>query len=87
MLKSLLDVTIFSIAPIAASIKVKVERWDNEIIDLITASTEDIKDFLDTKFYLYSTERISDYNLWTAFRIDFKPFNTIATINKLLWRD
>ncbi len=63
MLKSLLDVTIFSIAPITASIKAKVERWDNKIINLMTASAEDIKDFLDTKFYLYSTEWISDYNL------------------------
>ncbi len=53
---------IFNIAPIAASIKAKVERWDNEIIDLIMAFIEDIKDFLDTKFYLYSTEWISDYN-------------------------
>jgi hypothetical protein len=50
-------------ALIAASIKAKVKRWDNEIIDLITAFTEDIKDFLNTKFYLYNTERISDYNL------------------------
>ncbi len=55
--------TIFSIVPIAASIKAKVERWDNKIIDLIIAFIEDIKDFLDTKFYLYSIERISDYNL------------------------
>jgi hypothetical protein len=50
-------------APIVTSMKAKVKRWDNEIIDLMMAFVEDIKDFLDTKFYLYSTERISDYNL------------------------
>jgi hypothetical protein len=50
-------------APITASIKAKVERWDTEIIDLITAFIDDIKDFMDVKLYLYTTEGISDYNL------------------------
>jgi hypothetical protein len=63
LLKSLLDITIFSIAPIAASIRIKVERWDTRIIDPITASINDIKDFIDIKLYLYIIEGISDYNL------------------------
>jgi hypothetical protein len=29
----------------------------------MTAFIENIKDFLNTKFYLYNTEQISDYNL------------------------
>ena len=55
--------TVSSIAPITASIKAKVERWDTRIIDPITASVDDIKDFIDVKLYLYTTEEISDYNL------------------------
>jgi hypothetical protein len=54
---------IFSIAPIAASIRTKVERWDTRIINPITASINDIKDFIDIKLYLYTIEEISDYNL------------------------
>ncbi len=38
LIKSLLDITIFSIVPIAASMRIKVERWDTRIIDPIMAS-------------------------------------------------
>jgi hypothetical protein len=50
-------------ALIAASMKAKVKRWDIEIIDLIMASMEDVKDFVNTKLYLYTMEEMSDYNL------------------------
>jgi hypothetical protein len=43
--------------------KVKVKRWDTEIIDLIMAFVKDIKDFVDIKLYLYTMKEISDYNL------------------------
>jgi hypothetical protein len=43
--------------------KAKVERWDTKIINLIIAFVEDVKDFVNTKLYLYTTEEISDYNL------------------------
>jgi hypothetical protein len=43
--------------------RTKVKRWDIGIIDLIIASIDDIKDFMDTKLYLYTIEGISDYNL------------------------
>jgi hypothetical protein len=54
---------IFSITLITTSIKAKVERWDIEIIDLIIASIEDVKDFVNIKLYLYTIEEMSDYNL------------------------
>jgi hypothetical protein len=50
-------------ALIATSMRTKVERWDTRIIDPMTASVDNIKDFMDTKLYLYTMEGISDYNL------------------------
>jgi hypothetical protein len=44
-------------------------------IDVTNATEEDLQEYVKTKLYQYSLDRITDDNLWECFKEDFKDFN------------
>lgn len=70
-------------APVIPAAKVK--KWENGIDP--TDTEDNIKEYVDTKLHVYESQGYVDYNLWAAFRRDFKCFNDITTMGKIKWTD
>ena len=61
-----------------------IKKWEAGI-DVESSTEEDLVEFINTKIYDYTQDRIVDENLWYGFKEDFKDF-TLETFNKVGWR-
>jgi len=58
-----------------------IKKWEAGI-DVESSIKEDLIEFINTKIYDYTQDRIVDENLWYRFKEDFKDF-TLETFNKV----
>ena len=62
-----------------------MSKWDfgiklKEVID------QNFKEYIITKTYEYTTEKLNDYDLWIAFKENFKDF-TLSHFEKIPLKD
>ena len=58
-----------------------IKKWEAGI-DVESSIEEDLIEFINTKIYDYTQDRIVNENLWYGFKEDFKDF-TLKTFNKV----
>jgi hypothetical protein len=47
-----------------------------EIESIPKATQDNLEEYVATKIYLHNYENVTDYNLWTVFKEEFKNFTT-----------